>query len=98
MIVEAMAAGLPIVATDAGGVRDLVGDAGAIVAGDASDAELARALESVIDDPPRRAAMAAKGRERVAPWEWDAQAEALERELFGGATGERPRCPGAETS
>jgi glycosyltransferase involved in cell wall biosynthesis len=62
-LLEACAAGLPIVATDVGGNREIVADGtnGRLVpAGD--PAALAAALGGLLDDPPRAAAMGAAGR------------------------------------
>jgi glycosyltransferase involved in cell wall biosynthesis len=62
-VVEAMAAGVPVVATDAGGTGELVqpgrtGELGAL-----GDAEaLAIALVRVLGDPGRAAALGAEGR------------------------------------
>jgi glycosyltransferase involved in cell wall biosynthesis len=66
VIGEAMAAGVPCVATDVGDSAYLVGDAGLIVP--ARDAgALADAVEKLMELPPaERADMAARGRERVA--------------------------------
>jgi glycosyltransferase involved in cell wall biosynthesis len=64
--VEAMAAGLPMVATRVTGTREVVrdGDSGLLV--DAGDAvALAEALAKLIDDPALRASMGARGREIV---------------------------------
>jgi glycosyltransferase involved in cell wall biosynthesis len=63
---EAMAAGLPVVASAAGGLRDLVidGMTGLLVPpGDT--AALAITIGSLAASPPRRFAMGAEGRERV---------------------------------
>jgi glycogen(starch) synthase len=69
---EAMAHGLPVVATRAGGIPDKVieGETGLLVApGDVS--ALARSLLELGSDPGRRAAMGQKGRERVlAAFSW----------------------------
>jgi glycosyltransferase involved in cell wall biosynthesis len=62
-LLEACAAGLPIVATDVGGNREIVrdGDNGRLVpAGDPG--ALAAALEALLDDPARAAAAGAAGR------------------------------------
>jgi glycosyltransferase involved in cell wall biosynthesis len=61
---EAMACGLPVVGADASGVRDVVGDAGLVVARDDVDA-LARALGELLDDDDRRAALGRRARKRV---------------------------------
>ena len=63
VIVEALASGLPIVATDVGGVREGVidGKTGALAPpGDVQ--ALARGIESLIGDPAARATMAENGR------------------------------------
>jgi glycosyltransferase involved in cell wall biosynthesis len=65
-LVEAMAAGVPIVATRVGGNVDAVveGENGLLVPPQRPDA-LAEALRTLIADPSRRAAMGAAGRERA---------------------------------
>jgi glycosyltransferase involved in cell wall biosynthesis len=65
-ILEAMAAALPVVATDVGGVREAVlhGATGLLVpAGD--PIALAEALERLIDDPALRSSLGAAGRRRA---------------------------------
>lgn len=64
-ILEAMSAGLPVVASDVGGVREAVieGETGLLVArGDVLG--LRAALRSLITDPARRAALGVAGRQR----------------------------------
>ena len=65
-ILEAMAAGRPVVATDVGGVRDAVepGVTGLLVPPGNADA-LAGAIRRLLEDPAGAAAMGARGRERV---------------------------------
>lgn len=62
---EAMSVGLPVVATAHGGPVEFVGNAGVLLPpGDVS--ALRTALEQLIDDPARRAAMGEAGRREVA--------------------------------
>jgi len=63
---EAMASRLPVVATDVPGHRDVVthGETGLLVPPE-DDKALAEAIESLLDDPERRARMGRAGRERV---------------------------------
>ena len=68
---EAMAAGVPVVATTAGSVPEVVGDAASLVAPRDVDA-LAGALVGLLGDAEARAALAAKGRRRVARFTWEA--------------------------
>jgi len=65
-IVEAMLAGLPVVATDVGSVREAVveGVTGSLVPADDSQA-LARALGALAADPERRRELGARGRRRA---------------------------------
>jgi glycosyltransferase involved in cell wall biosynthesis len=64
VLLEAFAAGLPMVATSVGGVPEAVGDAGLLVEpGDAGAA--AAALERLAADPELRARLAAEGTSRV---------------------------------
>jgi glycosyltransferase involved in cell wall biosynthesis len=65
VVQEAFGAGLAVVATDVGGLTDLVQDVGVLVpVGDAP--ELARAVGDLLVDGERRAALAQAGRERFA--------------------------------
>jgi glycosyltransferase involved in cell wall biosynthesis len=67
-LIEAMAAGRPVVATRVGGVPDLIEDGltGALVGtGDAG--ALADAIGTLLADPDRRGAMGTAGRKRVLP-------------------------------
>ena len=63
-VLEAMAAGLPVVASDVGGVPELVGDAGVLVPPHDEEA-LANAIAGLLADPERRRALGAAARERV---------------------------------
>lgn len=63
-IAEAMAAGLPVVASDVAAIPELLGEAGVVVPPD-DPAALAAALRALADDPDRRAALGALARARV---------------------------------
>ncbi|MBI4798316.1 MAG: glycosyltransferase family 4 protein [Desulfarculus sp.] len=80
-IAEAMACGLPVVASRLGGVPEVVADCGLLVP-PKDDQALAQAVDSLLDDPARRADLAARGRERVArEFTWPACAARLEEGL-----------------
>ena len=65
-ILEAMAAGLPVVASDVGGVGELVVDGATGLLVPAGDpAALAAALERLLADPELRRRLGAAGRERA---------------------------------
>ncbi|HWF07890.1 MAG TPA: glycosyltransferase family 4 protein [Bryobacteraceae bacterium] len=63
-ILEAMRAGLPIVASDVGGVREAVvdGDNGFLVRRD-DTSQLRRSLQTLLDDPEKRRRMALRSRQ-----------------------------------
>lgn len=65
-ILEAMAASLPIIATDVGGIPELVtsGENGLLVA-PADPAALARAIQQLADDPQESLRMGQRGRARM---------------------------------
>jgi glycosyltransferase involved in cell wall biosynthesis len=89
-ILEAMAAGLPVVATAVGGVPEIVveGETGLLVApGD--PAALAGALSRLVEDPALRRRLGAAGRERVrARFDLDAM-RAAHVEVYGAALAAR---------
>ncbi|MFG2225901.1 glycosyltransferase family 4 protein [Streptomyces sp. NPDC048644] len=64
---EALRAGVPLVATDTGGTRELVGGAAELV-GHGDTAALARTVTGLLADPERRAALAAAGPVQAAEW------------------------------
>ena len=73
---QAMAAGVPVVATSCGALEEVLGDAAWLVeAGDAS--ALAEALERLVVDRSAHDALARKGTERAKRYTWDACAAGL---------------------
>ena len=73
-VVEAMAAGLPVVAFDQGAVPEVLGGAGVLVQ-DKDPYALAAAIAALLGDTPRRDAFIAAGRQRLAALELRAAAE-----------------------
>jgi phosphatidylinositol alpha-mannosyltransferase len=76
VLLEAMAAGLPIVATDVAGVRATVGDA-ALVAEPTAEG-VAAAVDRLASEPELRDELSDRGRERVRAFEWDRVVDAIE--------------------
>ncbi len=64
-VVEAMAAGLPVVAFDQGAVPEVLGGAGVLVS-DKDPYALAAAIAALLDDAPRRRDAIEAGRQRLA--------------------------------
>lgn len=73
---EAMASGVPVVATAVGAVPEVVGDAGILVPGGDVDA-LAGALARVLDDAALCADLVARGRHHASGFSWEACAVGL---------------------
>lgn len=64
-VLEAMARGVAVVASDVGGVRGLLGSGAGIVVAPRDEAALAQALQCLIDDPRERRRMGDRGLELV---------------------------------
>jgi glycosyltransferase involved in cell wall biosynthesis len=81
---EALARGLPVVASDTGGIAAMVGEDAGILVPPGDVAALARALGAVIDDAALRARLAAGARRRRAALPtWDDAARRMEDTLAG---------------
>lgn len=89
VLLEAMASGLPVIASDIPGYRGVLGeDACFVKAGDPAD--LVRALDALLEDPARRQDLARAGRARAARFGWIEVAERVEslyREALGRSAG-----------
>ena len=73
---EAMAAGVPVVATTAGALPEVLGDAATLVsAGDVDS--LASALDGLLDDDALREAHVQAGLRRVQAYDWDRTTDAM---------------------
>jgi glycosyltransferase involved in cell wall biosynthesis len=73
-VVEAMAAGLPVVAFDQGAVPEVLGGAGVLVS-DKDPYALAAAIAALLRDAPRRNAVVEAGRRRLAALDLDSAAD-----------------------
>jgi glycogen(starch) synthase len=94
VLIEAMRAGLPVVASRTGGIPDLVsdGETGLLVPpGD--PASMALALDRILGDPPLAARMRSNARLRAELFRWDALAERV-RSAYDGVC-VRSTCGGA---
>ena len=86
VLFEAFAAGLPVVATDVGGVAEAAGDAALLVApGD--PAQPAAALRALGADAGLRAPLAARGLERVRGHTIEAEAARVAAFIAAGRAG-----------
>jgi glycogen(starch) synthase len=104
-LLEAMQAGVPIVASEVGGIPDAVGPAGRLVPA-ADPAALAAALDALVRDRAEAARLSRLARERARAWDWDSLAvqtlavyrRALEERERSEAARLRALRPGASRS
>lgn len=69
--VEAMASGVPVIASDSGSLAEVVGDAGILVPPD-DQAALAVAIDRLARSADERLALASRARQRAERWSWPA--------------------------
>jgi alpha-1,3-rhamnosyl/mannosyltransferase len=84
---EAMAAGVPVVATRAGSLPEVLGD-GAVLVDVGDDDGLVEALDRVLDDPALRERLVASGTAQAASFSWERCGEGLSH-LYRDAAGGR---------
>jgi phosphatidyl-myo-inositol alpha-mannosyltransferase len=91
VLTEGMAAGTPVVASDLPAFR-LVLDEGraGVLSATGSPAALSAALADLLDDPERRAELAAAGRRRAAMWDWPVVARRV-AQVYDSAVAADPR-------
>ncbi|MBC7222665.1 MAG: glycosyltransferase family 4 protein [Anaerolineae bacterium] len=82
---EAMACGVPVVASDRGSLREVLGEAACRVSPDDSQG-IALAMATLLDDEAARKALAACGLAQAARFDWGRSAEAL-LEIYGALAG-----------
>jgi alpha-1,3-rhamnosyl/mannosyltransferase len=87
-LVEAMASGLPILASDIPPFREVAGNAARFVA-PTDEAAVARRLGELLADAPLRAELSEVGRRRSRLFSWDRAAEAVLAELERARTARR---------
>ena len=75
-ILEAMACGTPVVASDASSLPEVVGEAGLMVKPE-DTAALAEAMERALDDAALRVELIARGREQARRFTWEQSARQL---------------------
>lgn len=82
VLLEAFAAGLPVVATDVGGIRAAADGAVRLIPSGAADAAV-RELETIRDAPAVRADLVERGRELVAEHTFEAELDRVARFVHG---------------
>ena len=90
VLVEAMAAGVPVIGSSSGAIPEVIGDAGLVVP-EGDPRALAAAIDQVLGDPALRQRLVERGRQRVATrFAWPVVAEQT-CELFRSAIVHRRR-------
>jgi glycosyltransferase involved in cell wall biosynthesis len=95
-LLEAMACGLPIVATDVGGVREYVGEGPALLCGAGEPQEFANAVLRVLSEPALSRRMSVASRERSAHFDYRRVAQQMRSvyQTIAEANGRRAKVSG----
>lgn len=94
---EAMAAGVPVIAAERGALPEVVGDAGLLVDPDDPDS-IAAAMERMTGDAALRATCAARGLDRARQFTWAQAARDTRRAYENALLAPRHRAPAAADS
>lgn len=86
ILLEAMAAGLPIVASDIPGFRSVISSREAVLVPPSDPERLAAGIERLLDEPELADSLAAGGKRRVRAFSWDRVADDIEA-VYADATG-----------
>lgn len=70
MLLEAMASGTPIIASDVIGTREIIGDAGILINPPTSE-NFAKAINNLIEDKKLRNTLSVSGREKAKGYDWE---------------------------
>ena len=73
-LLEAMASGVPVMASCAGAIPEVAGDAGCLLSAIRDQEALAKTLLALLDSPQELAALREKGRARAAAFSWETTA------------------------
>jgi glycosyltransferase involved in cell wall biosynthesis len=90
VLLEAMAAGLPVVSTAVMGTRDIVGPGRGALVPDDDERSFADAIERIVGDAPLRARLAQEAREYAREWRAEALAGRMAA-LYADVTAAGPR-------